>query len=135
MNTPNSNGFLLIFHTDESYNQLSLDQLQDLIQRNTAWKDQLAAEGRIQGGQALERKGAMVAGKNGRFVTDGPFAEAKEAIGGFLWLKVGTLAEAVAIARRCPGLDHGRLEVRPVADACPLDARARELAQREQLAA
>jgi hypothetical protein len=58
-------------------------------------------------------------------VADGPFAESKEAIGGYFMLQVGTLDEAVAIAKGCPGLPYGsRVEVRPVAATCPLVAEA-----------
>jgi len=54
-------------------------------------------------------------------VSDGPFAESKETIGGYFLLKVNTLEEAVAIARECPGLPYGiRVEVRPVAGECPI---------------
>ena len=75
-----------------------------------------------------------VSGKNGRFVTDGPFAESKEAVGGYLVLDVETIEEAIAIAQSSPGLAYGgAIEVRPVAEECPLDIRARELAREEQL--
>ncbi len=63
----------------------------------------------------------MVSGKNGRSVSDGPFAESKEAVGGYFLLNVSTFEEALAIAQQCPGLDHGaQVEVRPVAEICPL---------------
>ena len=61
-----------------------------------------------------------MSGKN-RVVSDGPFAESKEAIGGYFLLDVASLDEAVAIAQECPGLPYGiRVEVRPVAAECPL---------------
>ncbi len=70
--------------------------------------------------------------ENGRTVVDGPFAESKEAIGGYFMVQADTLEEAVAIARECPGLAHGiKVEVRPVAATCEMlkDAEhARELA-------
>jgi hypothetical protein len=53
-------------------------------------------------------------------VVDGPFAEAKEAIGGYFLLSVANLDEATEIAQRCPSLRHGMsVEVRPIAEACP----------------
>jgi hypothetical protein len=54
-------------------------------------------------------------------VSDGPFAESKEAIGGYFLLDVASFDDAVAIARECPGLPYGvQVEVRPVAAECPL---------------
>jgi hypothetical protein len=67
-------------------------------------------------------------------VSDGPFAESKEAIGGYFLLDVATMDEAVAIARECPGLPYGiRVEVRPVAGECPIAADLRVEAQVAQL--
>ena len=95
----------------------------------------MTEQGKVKPGHALQRQGATVSGKNGRVVSDGPFAESKEVIGGFLLLNVETLEEAVAIAKSSPSLAYGTsIEVRPVAEECPLDVRARELAQQEQLA-
>jgi hypothetical protein len=54
-------------------------------------------------------------------IADGPFAESKEAIRGYFLLRVNTLDEAIAIAQECPGLAYGvKIEVRPVAEQCPL---------------
>jgi hypothetical protein len=84
------------------------------------WFDRLSEQGKLKGGQPLEREGKTVSGKKGRVVADGPFVEAKEAIGGYFLLQVDTMDEAVAIAKDCPGLDHGAIvEVRPVAETCP----------------
>ena len=72
-------------------------------------------------------EGRMVSGKKGRTVADGPFAESKEAVGGYLLLDAGTLEKAVAIAQSCPTLDFGiTIEVRPVLDECPVFKRAKE---------
>jgi Uncharacterized protein conserved in bacteria len=61
-----------------------------------SWFERLTAQGKAKPGRALERTGAIVSGRNGRFVTDGPFAESKEAIGGYLVLDVETIEEAIA---------------------------------------
>ena len=135
MNTQNQNGYMLLYRSDEWYNRLSQQELQDLINQNKAWIEKLTAQGKAKPGRALERMGAFVSGKNGRYVTDGPFAESKEAIGGYLTLDVETIDEAIAIAQSIPGLAYGgSIEVRPLAEECPLDVRARELATEEQLA-
>jgi hypothetical protein len=132
MSTPNKNGHLLLLSGNEWYNKLSIEEIQKVMNQNKAWFERLAAEGKVKGGQALARKGATVSSKSGRFVSDGPFAESKEAIGGYLLLDVETLEEAIAIARTSPSLAYGTsIEVRPVAEECPLDVRARELARGE----
>jgi hypothetical protein len=135
MNTQNHNGFMLLYRTDEWYNKLSQEELQKLIGENQAWFERLSARGKAVPGRALERTGVTISGKNGRSVVDGPFAESKEAIGGYLVLDVETIEEAIAIAQSSPGLAFGgSIEVRPLAEECPLDVRARELAREEQLA-
>ena len=135
MNTQKQNGYMLLYRSGEWYNKLSHAELQKLINQNKAWFEKLTAQGKAKPGRALERKGAIVSGVNGRIVTDGPFAESKEAIGGYLVLDVETIEEAIAIAQSSPGLAYGgSIEVRPLAEECPLDARARELAREEELA-
>jgi len=135
MNTEEQNGYMLLFRSNEWYEELSHDEIQKVINQNTAWIEGLIAEGKAKPGHALHRDGATVSGKDGRIVSDGPFAEAKEVIGGFLLLNVETIAEAIAIAQRSPTLAYGTsIEVRPVAEECPLDVRARELARQEQFA-
>jgi len=126
---------MLLYRSDEWYNALSYEELRKFMDQNKAWIEKLTAQGKGKPGRALERRGAIVSGKDGRFVTDGPFAESKEAIGGYLTLDVETLDEAIAIAQTIPGLAYGgSIEVRPVAEECPLDIRARELTREEQFA-
>jgi hypothetical protein len=48
-------------------------------------------------------------------ITDGPFAETREQLGGYFLIEAKTLAEATAIAARMPGAKHGTIEVRPLA--------------------
>ena len=134
MNTQDHNGFMLFYRTDEWYNKLPQEELQKLINQNKAWFERLTSQGKAVPGRALERTGVTVSGTNGRFITDGPFAESKEAVGGYLVLDVKTIEEAIAIAQSSPGLAYGgSIEVRPVAEECPLDIRARELARKEEL--
>jgi hypothetical protein len=135
MNTQPQNGYMLLFRSDEWYEELSHDEIQKVISQNNAWIEGLTAQGKAKPGHALQRKGVTVSGKNGRVVLDGPFTESKEAIGGFLLLNVETLEEAIAVAKSSPNLAYGTsIEIRPVADKCPLDVRAREFAREEQFA-
>jgi hypothetical protein len=114
-------GYLLLLHSNEWWKQLRREELERYVAESNAWLEKLMASGKVKAGRALARRGAIVSGKNGRVVSDGPFTESKETIGGYFLLTVGSMAEAVAIAQQCPGLPHGvRVEVRPIAPECPL---------------
>lgn len=56
-----------------------------------------------------------VKNRNGkRVVVDGPFAETKEALGGYFLIECASKQEAIEWAARCPGADHGTIDVRPI---------------------
>lgn len=134
MSASKKHSFLLLSRTDEWYQHLSHAELQKLIADNKTWVGRLIAEGKARPGVALAREGATVIAKDKRVVLDGPYPESKEAIGGTLILDVATLDEAIAIARACPSLlFNSAIEIRPISDACPLEACAR--AKEQQLAA
>jgi len=130
MSATNNNGYMLIFRGTDWYKGLSPEQMQQVADNWMAWFNRLKNEGTAIAGNPLEPAGKIV-GKN-RVVSDGPFVESKETIGGYFLLKVNTLDAAVQIAQECPGLPYGiRVEVRPVAAECPL---VQEVAERAQLA-
>ena len=111
--------YLLMFRGNDWYNTLSPEELQRISDEWVAWLKGLMEQGKAMGGNRLELNGKLISGKTG-IVTDGPFVESKEAIGGYFFLTVADLDEAVAIARQCPGLPHGaKMELRPVAAECP----------------
>ncbi|HEU4631425.1 MAG TPA: YciI family protein [Gemmatimonadaceae bacterium] len=121
--------YLLIFRETSlaSYDALSPDERRQAMGRWNGWCDELAAEGRFLGGHPLEPAGRIVsAARRGQAARharpiDGPFAEAKELIGGYFLLSAASLDEATAIAERCPFLQYGMtVEVRPVTGACHL---------------
>lgn len=120
------NAYMLIFRGNEWHKGLSSEEMQKISDQWMAWFKSLTEQGKALAGNPLEPSGKIVSGANGR-VVDGPFAESKEAIGGYFLLKVDSLDEAVAIAQQCPGLSYGlRVEVRPVAGECALVKKARE---------
>jgi hypothetical protein len=91
------------------------------------WFEGLKEQARVKGGQPLGPENKVVSGKSGRTVADGPFAESKEAVGGFLQIEASSLDEAVAIAKSAPMVDYGiTIEVRPVLEECPCFQRVRE---------
>jgi hypothetical protein len=113
--------YMLLFRGNDWSKGLSPEEMQTIASQWMAWFERLTAQGTALAGSPLENQGRIVSGKNGRVVADGPFAESKEAIGGYFLLKVNTMDEAVAIAKQCPGLPYGAvIEVRPVAEECPL---------------
>ena len=131
MNTQNQNGYMLLFRGNDWIKNLSPEEKQRVTDQWMGWFRRLTDDNKAVAGNPLEREGKIVSGKN-RVVSDGPFAESKEAIGGYFLLDVGTMDEAVAIAQECPGLPYGvRVEVRPVALECPV---ASELKHEAQLA-
>lgn len=115
--------YLLIFRNTgaENYRHLSSTQQQELVGRWNGWFEGLVAQGKATIGQPLEDATRIVSGPGGSRVVDGPFPEAKEAVGGFVTLQVSGLAEATEIARRHPGLEYGMLiEVREMTPHCHL---------------
>ena len=115
--------FMLIFResTPERYEEMSPEQLRQCLDAWNDWCDSLAGQGRLQHGNPLEPEGRMVAGARARGAADGPFAEAKELIGGYFLLTAASMDEAVAIAEQSPNLRYGMtIEVRPVAQRCHL---------------
>src|SRR5262249_11165988 len=91
---------------------LSREHIQDAIDRFYAWHARLINEGRMQPGQRLAREARIVTQQR---VIDGPFAEAKEVVGGYWFVEAGSLEEAAALLSESPCLACGlHYEVRPI---------------------
>lgn len=118
--------YMLLFRGQDWCKGLSPEEIQRVTSEWMAWFDGLMKQGKAKSGHPLEPAGKVVTGNAGRvMVSDGPFAEAKEAVGGYFFLEVDTEDEALAIAKQCPGLPYGAIvEVRPVADVCPMSKAA-----------
>jgi len=98
---------------------MSPSELQRIMTDFYAWVDGLNTRGILRGAQPLMEEGKLVSGARGAAVTDGAFAESKEAIAGYFLLSVDTMEAALEIAKACPILEHGaQIEVRPIADLC-----------------
>jgi len=118
--------YILLFRGNDWHKGLSPEEMQNVAGQWMAWFKRLTEQGKAIAGNPLKGEGKLVSGNNGRVVADGPFAESKEAIGGYFLLQVKDFDEAVAIAKQCPGLPHGAVvEVRPVAEECPIAGEAR----------
>src|SRR5438093_8285930 len=130
MSTQTQDKYMLLFRGNDWHKGLSPEEMQKVADHWMVWFKRLTEQGKAIAGNPLENEGKIVSGKNGRVVADGPFAESKEAIGGYFLLQVNSLDEAVAIAKDCPGLAYGVVvEVRPVAEECPIAQEARAEAQ------
>jgi hypothetical protein len=91
---------------------LSREEIQRAIDRFYVWIEQMVAEGRMKRGQRLGHGGKTVAR---HLVTDGPFGESKEVIGGYWFILATDLDEAARIASGNPCLECGLFyEIRPV---------------------
>lgn len=86
-----------------------------------AWVDGLLSDRTLERGQPLGLEGRVVDGPLGARVTDGPYAEGKEVVAGYLMIRAASLAAATEIAKGCPGLATGlTVEVRPLVNFSPV---------------
>jgi hypothetical protein len=90
------------------------EESQQIMQKWTSWFKELGASGNLKdGGQPLEAEGKVVKSKSA--VTDGPYAETKDLVGGYTVIEADTLAQAAELAKGCPILERqGLVEVRPI---------------------
>ena len=93
----------------------SPERMQQTIQKWIAWMKELGEKGHIKDqGQPLEHTGKLVKGKQ-KMVTDGPFTEAKDIVGGYTLIEAYDLEQAVELSKGCPIFEvEGTVEVRPV---------------------
>lgn len=113
--------FLVIFRNAiPAHERLSAEERARLTEQWNTWLDELIARGSLLHGQPLATTGRVVTGAKGARVTDGPFAEANEVVGGYLMLAAADLDEATEIVKQCPSLANGLIvEVRPLVDSSP----------------
>ena len=109
--------FLFLYRgTDAVTAALSPKEMQDYMQRFQSWIVSLTKTGKLASCGPLEKGGKTLAGPDG-LLTDGPFAETKDLIGGYSVVSAKDLDEATALARDCPFLAlGGTVEIRAVLD-------------------
>lgn len=109
--------YLFLLRDDgSSMADLSPEEIQTIIGRYRAWMGKVNAGGHnLTGDKLRDEQGRVLRTNSGRVVmTDGPFAEAKEIVGGFFLLEAASYEEAVALARDCPQVATGSVEVREI---------------------
>ncbi len=111
--------YMLFLHTDPRRPRpTSPDEIMAITKAYMTWADRMRAEGRLKGGEKLTFDAGKVMRPNGGgkvTVTDGPYAESKELIGGYFAISAKDYTEACRIAESCPHLGYGgTIEVRQV---------------------
>jgi hypothetical protein len=111
--------FMLLFRNTQLEERLPADTMQEAMRRLNEWLARLSGQGIITAGQPLGDEGGVISGAKQRTVADGPFAEAKEAVGGYVMVRAANLDEALKIAAGWPLLDYDAIvEVRPIHKQC-----------------
>jgi len=109
--------YILMFVSDDSNWDPSKPEIQAAYKRVGEWFEEHTKSGKITGGEELKgtTTATTVRQRNGKItVTDGPFAESKEAIGGYALVDVKDLDEAIAMAKTWPTLSA--IEIRPLVE-------------------
>jgi hypothetical protein len=111
--------YLLLIYTEEATEGDTIDDGSDEIDAYNAFTKEVRDRGLLEAGEALRptASATTVRVRDGQTVTtDGPFAETKEALGGFYLINAKDLDEAIELAAKIPGAKHGSIEVRPIFD-------------------
>jgi hypothetical protein len=110
--------YMLLLHDDPSaFATVSPAQMQAIIEKYAAWGAKLQSAGVLVGGHKLtDEPGRVMRGRNGSVrVTDGPYSETKEVLGGFYTIEAASYDQAVATARDCPHFEYGgAIEIRQI---------------------
>jgi hypothetical protein len=113
---------MLLLHQAPNYNtDLPREKMLEMTKRYMTWAEGLGKQGKLAGGEKLAAGGVRhVRVKDGKTVTsDGPYAEAKDVIGGYFVIEARDQAEAEAIAHDCPHVSLSAsnwIEIRPIED-------------------
>jgi hypothetical protein len=114
--------YMLLLHQVPNYNmELPREKMLEMTKRYMAWAEALRQKGRLAGGEKLAAGGArQIRTQSGQLVvSDGPYAEAKDVIGGYFIIEAKDAAEAETIAKDCPHLalaPTNWMEIRPIDD-------------------
>ena len=108
---------LLLHDAPETFATMSPEQMQQVIQKYVNWGDRLRDAGVMLDGQKLaDEPGRVMRARGGQVrVTDGPYSETKEVLGGYYTIQADDYDKAIEIARDCPQLEYGgAIEVREI---------------------
>jgi hypothetical protein len=108
---------LLIYGNEKHYGTMSKSEQDKVMQEYMDYSKSIAQSGHMRGGNELDMtaKAKTVKVRDGKqLVTDGPFAETKEQLGGYYLVEAKDVNEALALAARIPSARWGSIEVRPI---------------------
>jgi hypothetical protein len=110
--------FMLIFHgqqmDEQMFQELSPEDFQAEIEKWNTWIGGIAGQGKLVGTEGLLPAGKVLT-EGGKMVTDGPYTEGKEIVGGYMVLTADTFDEAIALSQGCPIFETGgKVEVRQI---------------------
>ena len=111
--------YLVLIYSEEPTTPPDPAQIGEVMAEYNAYSQMLRDRGAFVGGEALQptSTATTVRVRDGQtMTTDGPFAETKEALGGYYVIEAKDLDEALALGAACPGAKHGSIEVRPIVD-------------------
>jgi hypothetical protein len=111
--------YALLIYTEESTEQPTAEVMRAVMEGYNAFGDHIKARGAFEAGEALDSvtTATTVRVRDGKtLTTDGPFAETKEALGGFYLVEAADLDEAIGYAAMIPGAQQGSIEIRPIFD-------------------
>jgi hypothetical protein len=110
------NYILLLHDSGTMPPDMSPAEIQEVIQRYVSWRQRVQQNGRtVSGHKLVDGEGRLLRGKVGApQVTDGPYAEAREVIGGLFIVEAQNYDEVVALCKDCPHLDFGTIEIREI---------------------
>jgi hypothetical protein len=114
--------YMLLVYLDEGWEKRPLAERQQIYQGQVKVTEELQARGQYLAGSPLHppSTATSVRVRDGkRLLTDGPFAETREHLGGYMLIDVANLDEAIAFAAKGPLASAGTIEVRPVRDGMP----------------
>ena len=109
--------YMLLLHEDPAaFADVTPAEMQAIIEKYKAWAIKLATAGRLAGSSKLQDgTGRSIRKSGGRVVvTDGPYTEAKEVIGGYFMINAENYDEALELAGECPHVEYGVVEIREV---------------------
>ncbi len=116
----------LAYEAEETFTSMPPKEWEALRDETLAYVDSLQKSGQLILTNALQsaRKASMVRVRKGEvLITDGPFAETREQIGGFFLIEAKDKDEAIRIASNWPGARFGNIEVRPIEEALRTEGR------------
>jgi hypothetical protein len=108
---------LLIYDDEKVWNDMPRDEADRMFAEYMSFSEDIKQSGHYLGGEALQpvNTATCVRVRNGKqLVTDGPFAETREQLGGYYLVEAKDLDEAIAMAARIPSVRVGTIEVRPI---------------------